>query len=454
MVKPVSDKERRLERSDLRNSFERAMKPSSSWQVGVEIEKLGVFDPTGKALPYSGPISVDRVHQSLIDHFGWKPMHEKDHVLALYRECSSITLEPGAQHELSTCPYPNLHGCLQEFRRHLQELVPISSALGIRWLSLGMQPVSSLQEIEWIPKRRYQIMSERFKKTGALGPVMMKQTAGIQTSLDYSDERDACEKFRVGMALSPIVTAISANSPVAEGKPNGYLSFRAQAWLDTDPARCGLLREAFSNSFNLDDYIGYALKMPMIFIQRKGDWIPMDPIPFEQFLEKGYQGHTPVYADWELHLSTLFLEVRFHPYLELRSSDSPSPELLFSIPALWKGILYSASAMKQAWDLVKDGSWEERMAAYRAVPKEGLKTKFRGKPILQIAKDLLQIAKRGLEEQREEEAPFLEPLMELITQEERSPAERILEKWHGPWQQRIEPLLDDVDFFKLIRKSS
>jgi glutamate--cysteine ligase len=314
-----------------------------------------------------------------------------------------------------------------------------------------MQPVSSLQEMEWIPKERYQIMSERFKKTGGLGHVMMKQTAGIQTSLDYSDEKDACEKFRVGMALSPIVTAISANSPIAKGRPNGYLSFRAQAWLDTDPARCGLLKEAFSNSLSLDDYIGYALKMPMIFIQRKGEWIPVDPIPFEQFLEKGYKGHIPLYADWELHLSTLFLEVRFHPFLELRPSDSPSPDLLFSIPALWKGILYSASAKEQAWDLVKNWSWIERLSLYRAVPKEGLQTKVRGKSILSIAKDLLQIAKEGLKEQREEEAPFLEPLIELITQEERSPAERILEKWNGTWQQRIEPLLDSVDFFKLLK---
>ena len=455
MVNLISDsilhKEGRLEKSDLRKTFQRAMKPPSAWQVGVEIEKLGTLYPTGKALPYSGPTSVNRVHQSLIDHFGWQPMQEEGHVLALYRECSSITLEPGAQHELSTCPYPNLQGCFQEFLRHLKELVPISNTLGIRWLSLGMQPVSSLEETEWIPKNRYRIMSERFKKTGALGHAMMKHTAGIQTSLDYSDEKDACDKFRVGMALSPIVAAMAANSPITHGKPNGYLSYRTQAWLETDPARCGFFPEVFSESFSFEDYIRYALKTPMLFIQRKGDWISMDPVPFEQFLEKGHNGYTPIYADWELHLSTLFLEVRFHPYLELRSSDNPSPEFLFSIPALWKGILYNASAREEAWNRVKDWTWNERLSIYHSIPKEGLKTTVRGRPILSIAKDLLEIAKNGLKEEQEEEIPFLEPFIELITQEERSPAERILEKWDGVWNGKIEFLLDFVDSFKLLK---
>lgn len=448
--------DQRIEKRDLRRPFENAMKPEPQWQVGLEIEKLGVRTPSGEALPYSGPVSIRTVHRYLIDRYQWQPIREGGEIIGLQRGASSITLEPGAQHELSMGPHRNLHQALQEFKEHLQELLSISRELGLAWLGFGIHPVTPLHKIEPIPKARYRIMSEYFKKSGLLGHIMMKQTAGVQTNLDYSNEEDACEKFRIGMALSPIVTAMVAHSPISEGKTNGYLSYRAQAWLHTDPTRCGLIREAFSESFGLDNYIDYALKAPMLFIEREGRLLATDAIPFGKYLEKGYEGWMPTLSDWDIHLSTLFPEVRFHPYVELRCTDSPPPSLTFAVPALWKGILYHRPSREAAWDLVKGGPWEERIALYHAVPKEGMKARIGGKTILSIAKELLKIAERGLQAQQEtdeagnDETIFLKPLMELVMEEEKSPAEKVLEQWNGPWQREIRPLLEHANLLQLI----
>jgi glutamate--cysteine ligase len=433
-------------KEELEAYFHNAGKPRDRWRVGTEYEKVGIDRSTGKAIPYFGSRGVERILRDLIDRYSWEPEEQEGHIIALTRDKAQITLEPGGQIELSGEPCDSIHCTHGEFTQHIRELLEVSEPLDVVFLGLGMQPVSRLNEIEWVPKKRYRIMAPYMLKVGNLGQRMMKQTATVQANIDYLDEKDAMAKFRTGMGLAPILIGMFANSPISEGRLNGYRSFREHIWTDTDKSRSGLLSFAFSPDVSFAHYVEYALDVPMYFIIRHHDYIDMTGTTFRQFLEYGHRGERATIEDWADHLTTLFPETRIKRYIEIRSVDSQPPELMPALSALIKGAFYDPDCLQAAWDLVKGWSWDERMQIYLDSHNDALSARVRRYAILDLARELLQIGWEGLRRQRvlnaqgEDETIYLLPLKNLLDQG-KCPADLLVEKWEGELAQDVRKLI-------------
>jgi len=433
-------------KTELEAYFHDAGKPRERWRVGTEYEKVGIDRNTAKAIPYFGRRGVEFILRELIERFGWEPQEQEGHIIALARDNAMITLEPGGQIELSGEPCETIHCTYAEFTCHIRELLEVADPLDIVFLGLGMQPVSRLEEIEWVPKKRYRIMGPYMPKVGSLGQRMMKQTATVQANIDFLDEKDAMAKFRTGMGLAPILVGMFANSPISDGQLNGYRSFREHIWTDTDKSRSGLLKFAFSPEVSFAHYVEYALDVPMYFIIRHHDYIDMTGMTFRQFLERGHNGERATLDDWNDHLTTLFPETRIKRYIEVRSVDSQPPELMLALPALVKGAFYDADCLQAAWDLVKDWSWDERMQVYLDSHRDALAARIRRYSLLDLAKELFQIAWEGLRRQNapndlgEDETIYLSSLKTLLFQG-KCPADVLIEKWEGELQHDIKKLI-------------
>ncbi|HWO41640.1 MAG TPA: glutamate-cysteine ligase family protein [Candidatus Eisenbacteria bacterium] len=433
-------------KDELEAFFHESGKPRAGWRIGTEYEKVGIDRSTGKAIPYSGRRGVEAILRELIERYGWEPEEQDGHIIALKRGTIEIHLEPGGQIELSGEPCETIHCTSAEFTQHIRELIEVTEPLEVVFLGLGMQPVSTPAEIEWVPKKRYRIMAPYMAKVGSLGHRMMKQTATVQANIDFGDERDAMAKFRAGMGLSPLIIAMFANSPICDGELTEYRSMREHIWTDTDRARSGLLRFAFLPEVSFAHYVEYALDVPMYFIIRNGDYVDMTEVTFRQFMARGHKGHHATIEDWGHHLTTLFPETRIKRYIEIRSADSQPPELMPALPALIKGAFYDSDCLQAAWDLVKDWSWEERMEAYLDSHRSALAARVRRHPLSEYAKELFQIAWEGLRRQRalnqngDDETIYLIPLKDLLFQG-KCPADVLVEKWQGELQQDIKRLI-------------
>ena len=431
--------------------FSNAGKPAAEWGIGTEYEKVAVRRQDAHAVPFSGANGIETVLESLAERYGWQPVSEGDHTVALRGEKASITLEPGGQLELSGEVCDSVHCAAAEFARHIEEIVAVGDAMGIAFLGLGMQPVSRVDQIDWVPKGRYGIMRPYMSKVGTLGHRMMTQTATVQVNLDYENEADAMMKTRLGMALSPLLYAIFANSPLCDGDLNGFVSFRGHIWTDTDPARSGILDFIFDDSASFERYADYALDVPMYFIVRDGEWIDMTRYTFRQYLQNGIGEHRATLADWDSHLTTLFPEARLKKYIELRSVDSQSPELMLSVPALAKGVFYEQDCALAAWDLVKGWSLQERVDLGEMAYRRGLQTRAGTTSFRDLAMELLMIARTGLERQNvcnefgDNESVYLERLSELAASG-RCPADVVIEKWKGEWNQNVSRLIDGSSY--------
>lgn len=414
--------------------FESGAKPRDLWRIGTEYEKVAVRIEDGRAAPFTG--GIEEVLRRLSERHDWQPVLEDGRIIALTGPHASITLEPGGQLELSGEVCESVHCARVEFEEHVRQIVTIGEELGIAFLGLGMQPVSRVEEIELVPKRRYGIMDPYMRRVGSLGLRMMRQTATVQVNLDFGDEADAMAKLRVASGLSPILNAMFANSPICDGRLNGYRSFRGHVWTDTDPRRCGLLPFVFEPRAGFADYAEYALDVPMYFIVRGDTWHDMTAFTFREFWAGGHAGERATLADWNAHLTTLFPEARMKRYIEIRSVDSQPPELMLALPALTKGVFYEADCLAAAWDLVRSWSMEERIALSREATKLGLRARIRRIELRDLAVELLAIAEAGLERQRRDpgdpEAMYLERIREL-TRQGRCPADAIIERWEGPW---------------------
>ena len=436
-----------IEKKDqLEEYFHAAGKPRERWRVGTEYEKVGIDRSTGKAIPYSGPRGVESILKRLIERFGWEPEEQDGHIIALSRDNAQITLEPGGQIELSGEPCDSIHCTYAEFTQHIRELLEVSEPLDVVFLGLGMQPVSRLDEIEWVPKKRYRIMAPYMPKVGRLGQRMMKQTATVQANIDYRDEKDAMVKFRTGMGLTPIFISMFANSPICDGQLNGYRSYREHIWTDTDKSRSGMLKFAFSPDVSFAHYVEYALNVPMYFIVRNKNYIDMTGTTFRQFLAYGCNGERATLDDWHDHLTTLFPETRIKRYIEVRSADSQPPELMPALSAIVKGAFYESDCLDAAWDLVKDWTWDERMQVYLDSHRDALAARIKRYSLLDLSKELLQIALEGLRRQKmfnalgEDETIYLEPLDKLLALG-KCPADLLIEKWQGELDQDIRKLI-------------
>lgn len=433
-------------KEQLEEYFHAAGKPRERWRVGTEYEKVGIDRSSGKAIPYSGPRGVESILKRLIDRFGWEPEEQDGHIIALSRDNAQITLEPGGQIELSGEPCDSIHCTYAEFTQHIRELLEVSEPLDVVFLGLGMQPVSRLDEIEWVPKKRYRIMAPYMPKVGRLGQRMMKQTATVQANIDYRDEKDAMAKFRTGMGLTPIFISMFANSPICDGQLNGYRSYREHIWTDTDKSRSGMLKFAFSPDVSFAHYVEYALDVPMYFIIRNKNYIDMTGTTFRQFLAYGWNGERATLEDWHDHLTTLFPETRIKRYIEVRSADSQPPELMPALSAMIKGAFYESDCLDAAWDLVKDWTWDERMQVYLDSHRDALAARVRRYSLLDLSKELLQIALEGLRRQKmfnalgEDETIYLEPLDKLLALG-KCPADLLIEKWQGELDQDIRKLI-------------
>ncbi len=436
---------------DLIAHLERGPKPDrASWRIGTEHEKFGFYKKTRTPVPYEGPNGIGALLNGLADRFGWTKIYEGENVIALEKDRASITLEPGGQFELSGAPLEHLHQTCAETGEHLSQVREIADQLGIAFLGLGFSPKWSMAETPMMPKGRYKIMRDYMPKVGRLGHQMMFRSCTVQTNLDFASEADMVKKFRVGLALQPIATALFANSPFAEGRTNGFLSYRGHIWTDTDPDRTGMLPFVFEDGMGFERYAEYALDVPMYFAYRDGKYVDCSGQSFRAFMKgklPALPGELPTIKDWEDHLTTIFPEVRLKTFLEMRGADSGPWSRLCALPAFWAGIFYCDAALDAAWSLVKSWSAEDRESLRRAVPALGLKAPIRGATAREIAQAALAIARQGLKSRAkldtfgEDETHFLSELDD-IAETGVTPAERLLERYHTEWKRDVDPAFE------------
>jgi glutamate--cysteine ligase len=417
------------------------------WRIGTEHEKFGFRLDDLRPPVYEGENGIGALLKGLT-RFGWQPVEEGGNIIALLRDDASITLEPAGQFELSGAQLENIHLTCRETNQHLSEVKTVGDELGIGFLGMGFQPKWTRADMPWMPKGRYKIMREYMPKVGSLGLDMMTRTCTVQTNLDFENEADMVKKFRVSLALQPVATALFADSPFTEGKPNGYLSYRSHIWTDTDPDRTGMLDFVFEDGFGFERYVDYLLDVPMYFAYRDKKYIDCAGRSFRDFLNgklAPLPGELPTLADWSDHMTTAFPEVRLKKYLEMRGADGGPWRRLCALPAFWVGLLYDTEALDAAWDLVKDFSMSERNQLRDGVPKHGLKLPFRNSSLRELAIEALKISALGLKNRRrlnrhgDDEALFLHPLMEIALANE-TPAERKLALYHGVWNGDIDQI--------------
>jgi glutamate--cysteine ligase len=438
---------------DLLSVFQNGAKPRASWGVGLEYERLGLRAATARAIPYSGDRGVERILREMSDRFGWTPEMESGRIIGLERGDSRVSLEPGGQVELSGRVHRGLDALRREVAVHLEETSEVAGPMGVAFVPTGLQPVSPIEEMEWVPKARYSIMAPYLRSRGALAHHMMKGTAGCQLNFDYAGEEDAIEKIRTAMGITSIVTAAFANSPVYAGGLNGLMTRRAHIWLDTDAGRCGLLEIAFSGASGFRDYMNYALDVPVIFVQRLGRYLEIGGLPFRSFMRDGHQGLRASLSDWILHLTTIFTEVRLKSYIEVRGADSVEPALTVALAALWKGILYDTTSCRRAWALVADVPFEQRIEFHRSICALGPRAVLRGTTAVDLARELVRLASEGLARQAAGpdgapgspgEAALLEPLRASLDGEGGCPAARLAARWTAGMSSRPSLLIDDA----------
>ncbi len=426
-------------------------KPRERWRIGTEHEKLVYRQSDHHAPSYDEPGGIRDLLLAL-RQFGWTPVEENGQVIAMSGKDGAISLEPAGQLELSGAPLVNLHETCAESGRHLEQVKAIGAHTGTGFLGLGMWPDKRRDELPVMPKGRYAIMLRHMPRVGTMGLDMMLRTCTIQTNLDYSSEADMVQKFRVSLALQPLATALFANSPFTEGKPNGFLSYRSHIWSDTDPARTGMLPFVFDQGFGYERYVDYMLDVPMYFVYRDGKYIDAAGQSFRDFMAgklPALPGELPQAGDWVDHLSTAFPEVRLKSFLEMRGADGGPTSRICALPALWVGLLYDQSALDAAWDLVRDWTMDQREALRDAVPKQALDAPIPGGGTLRdLARDALAIAHSGLAARRQlnsigdDETGFLSPLDEIVSSG-KVPAQRLLDKFHGEWGGDISRIYEE-----------
>jgi len=423
---------------DLLIPFHEAIKPEEQHRIGAEAEKFGVDGQTGAPLPYEGERSVLSVLEALVERHGWHPEAETEGgpLIALLRAGASVTLEPGGQLELSGAPLENVHQICMEMSGHLAELRDISNELGLIWLGIGFHPFATQADLGWVPKQRYAIMRRYLPTRGEHGLDMMRRTATVQANFDYESEEAAMRKLRISLRLSPVVTAIFANSPFYEGSLFGGRSYRAKVWLSVDPDRQGLLEPVLNQGRRFADYIDWALDAPMFLIKRGNEILENTGQSFRSFMKHGFHGERPTLKDWETHLNTLFPEVRLKRTLEVRGADSLPANLVCALPALWTGILYDKKALDEADELTRDFTFAELEAIRPAIAARALGATFRGAPLADLAERVLDIAQGGLERRARlnksgrDEQVHLAKITALVEKAE-SPADALIEGLTG-----------------------
>ncbi len=384
---------------------------------------------------------------------GWEPITDRGAIIGLYdpNGIGAVSLEPGGQFELSGAPLPTVHEAKTELDVHFAALEPVAQRFGVSFLDLGASPKWRRAETPAMPKQRYGIMASYMPKVGALGLDMMFRTATIQVNLDFVSETDMVDKLRVGLALQPIVTALFANSPFIDGEPTGFLSQRSQIWLDTDADRTGMLPFAFEPGMGFERYVDYALDVPLYFVKRGEIYHDVAGASFRDLLDgrlAALPGERATMSDWANHLGAIFPEARLKRYLEMRGADGGPRSHMTALPALFVGLFYDRAALDGALALIEGWSAEEREALRADVPRLALEARIRGRRALDIARDMLALARGGLarraqhDAQGRDETIYLAPLEE-IAESGRTLAQQRLEAYHGRWGRSVDPAFTD-----------
>jgi glutamate--cysteine ligase len=417
---------------ELTRYFHAACKPRERWRVGTEHELCGIYTSGPErtaAPPYEGERGIRAVFEGLVAADCWSPVIEGEHVIALSCDNAQVTIEPGGQLELAARPVHSSHDMARDLASYGDQLAAVSRRLGIAWLGVGFRPYGRRADVPWMPKGRYVVMRDYMPTRGALAHEMMLRTATVQTNLDYSDAADALAKLRCTMSVTPILTALYANSPIVDGADSGYQSYRALVWTDTDPDRCGLLPFAFDDGDVFEAYTRWALDVPMFFVYR-GGYCPAGGMTFRQFFEDGFHGARPTMDDWGLHLSTLFPEARLKSFLEVRGCDCGTREMVLALGPLCRGLLYDADAREAATALTAGLSFAERQALHVDVARRGLAATLPGgRTIGELARELCAIAREGVRRITPDELALLAPVEEVAATG-RTQADAFRELWN------------------------
>jgi glutamate--cysteine ligase len=431
-------------------------KPESAWRLGTEHEKIPFYRADHRPVPYEGERGIRALLERLGEVDGWEPILDDGRPIGLAETGGggAISLEPGGQFELSGAPLATVHETAHELERHLDAVKAVAEPLGIGFLTLGMSPQWSREETPVMPKGRYAIMAAYMPKVGSLGLDMMFRTATVQANLDFSSEADMVAKLRASLALQPIATALFANSPFTDGRPNGFLSRRSDIWRDTDADRTGMMAFAFDDGMGYEAYVDYALDVPMYFVKRGDTYHDVTGQSFRDLLQgrlPGLPGERATSSDWANHLSTIFPEVRLKRFLEMRGSDVGDPAMIVAQAAFWTGLLYDGVALDGALTLSTEWTAPMRQELRDSVPRRGLAAEVGGRSVRDVAGDVLALAREGLARRARsddagcDESAYLQPLEEIVA-EGRTSAERWLSRYHGAWAGSVDPAFREATF--------
>ncbi|TNJ47616.1 glutamate--cysteine ligase [Phaeobacter sp. B1627] len=442
--------------AQLAEYMESGCKPRDDWRIGTEHEKFGYCKDTLKPLPYEGKRSILAVLEGLRDRHGWAPVSEGGKLIGLTKGMANVSLEPGGALELSGAPLETIHETCDEVNIHLREVKDIADEIGVGFIGLGAAPIWQHEEMPLMPKGRYTLMNDYMDKVGTTGRWMMRRTCTVQVNLDFASEADMVQKLRVALALQPVATALFANSPFFEGKPNGHKSWRSYIWRHMDAARTGMLPFVFEEGMGFERYADYALDVPMYFVYRDGKYINALGQSFRDFLKgelPALPGETPTLSDWADHLTTAFPEARIKKYMEMRGADGGPWRRLCALPAFWVGLMYDQSALDAAWDLVKHWDAETREGLRVAASVSGLQAEFGGVKMHDLAREVLALADAGLQARAREgagglipnETHFLNALKESVDSG-KVPADELLERFEGDWNGDLTRIYADYSY--------
>jgi glutamate--cysteine ligase len=419
-------------------------KPKEDWRIGTEHEKFGYVKGSYAPLPYEGPCSIRAMLEGLRDAHGWAPVYEGDAIIGVQKDGANVSLEPGGQLELSGAPLETIHQTCDEVNDHLRDVKTIADRIGAGFIGLGAAPIWKYEDMPVLPKGRYKLMTSYMDKVGTMGKSMMYRTCTVQVNLDFASEADMVKKLRVALALQPVATALFANSPFFEGKPNGHRSWRSRIWRDLDASRTGMLPFVFDEGMGFERYVQYALDVPMYFVYRDGKYINALGQSFRDFMKgqlPALPGETPTLSDWADHLTTAFPEARIKKYMEMRGADGGPWRRLCALPAFWVGLMYDQGALDAAWDIAKGWDAETREALRVAASEKALAAEVGGIKMHDLAREVLALSEAGLKARAmpgaggmvPDETHFLNALKESI-ESGKTPADELLEHYHGDWQ--------------------
>ncbi|WP_039018738.1 glutamate--cysteine ligase [Halocynthiibacter namhaensis] len=439
-------------RDQLAEYLSSGCKPKEDWRIGTEHEKFGYCKDSLKALPFEGKRSIVAVLEGLRDRHAWNEVREGDHLIGLEKDGANVSLEPGGALELSGAPLETIHETCDEVNVHLREVKDIADEIGVGFIGLGAAPIWQHDDVPLMPKGRYKLMDAYMGEVGTMGRSMMRRTCTVQVNLDFASEADMVQKLRVALALQPVATALFANSPFFEGKPNGHKSWRSRIWRDLDPARTGMLPWVFEDGMGFEKWVDYALDVPMYFVYRDGKYIDALGMSFRDFMVgklPALPGEIATLSDWADHLTTAFPEARIKKYMEMRGADGGPWRRLCALPAFWVGMMYDQSALDAAWDLVKGWSAEQREALRVAASVDGLQAKVDGINMHDLAREVVGISEAGLKARARsgaggmvpDETHFLNALKDSL-ETGKTPADELLEQYHGEWDGNLTKIYE------------